>query len=366
MSKLFVVEGGRTKVLENQNFDNEKLLQDVLEKFPEFIALDDLGAAEPFMVIGREVATPAGYIDVLCIDGEGILTVIETKLARNSQIRREVIGQVLEYVAQVSKWSVHDVLMVASKYFQSPNIDGDHRKLSLLEKLASVDDGDITADDIYEKIESNLRKGLIKVIIASDTIPDTLRDTVIFINSFSNFDIYVLQVQAFVKDGLQIYAPTIFGLTRKAGRDVNTESFLWSEESFFNAISHFDQEAVDVIKDLYEFSKENAYQVRWGRGKVIGSFSFVVKVGEKIFTVFSVYTSGEAGHISFSFGNMTDVFSNEKLSNFRNELNRLPGVNLTEEVVFGGKYPSIKIEPGLKKEESDSFKNAVLALISGE
>ncbi len=68
------------------------------------MALDDLGVSEPFVVIGREVATPAGYIDVLCIDGEGVLTVIETKLARNSQIRREVVGQVLEYVAQVSKW----------------------------------------------------------------------------------------------------------------------------------------------------------------------------------------------------------------------------------------------------------------------
>jgi len=123
---------------------------------------------------------------------------------------------------------------------------------------------------------------------------------------------------------------------------------------------------VDVIKDLYEFSKENAYQVRWGRGKVVGSFSFVIKVGEKIFTVFSVYTSGEAGNISFGFGNMIDVFSNEKLSNFRNELNRLPGVNLKEELVFGGKYPTITIAPGLKKEELDRFKSAVLALVSGE
>ncbi len=48
------------------------------------------------------MATKAGYIDVLCIDGDGVLTVIETKLARNSQIRREVVGQVLEYVAQLS------------------------------------------------------------------------------------------------------------------------------------------------------------------------------------------------------------------------------------------------------------------------
>ena len=96
MKRLFIVEGGKTRVLVNKDFDNESLLQDILEKFPEFVALEDLGVSEPFVVIGREVATPAGYIDVLCIDGEGVLTVIETKLARNPQIRREVVGQVLE------------------------------------------------------------------------------------------------------------------------------------------------------------------------------------------------------------------------------------------------------------------------------
>ena len=56
MSKLFVVEGSQTKVLDQKAFDNEKLLQDVVEKFPEVIALEDLGVQEPFIVIGREVA----------------------------------------------------------------------------------------------------------------------------------------------------------------------------------------------------------------------------------------------------------------------------------------------------------------------
>ena len=85
MSKLFIVEGNQTKVLDQKAFDNETLLQDLVERFPEVIAQDDLGVTEPFIVIGREVATKAGYIDVLCIDGDGVLSVIETKLARNSQ-----------------------------------------------------------------------------------------------------------------------------------------------------------------------------------------------------------------------------------------------------------------------------------------
>lgn len=219
MNRLFIVEGGKTRVLVNKDFDNESLLQDILEKFPEFVALEDLGVSEPFVVIGREVATPAGYIDVLCIDGEGVLTVIETKLARNPQIRREVVGQVLEYVAQLSKWKAQDVIQVANQYFQSSSDTGGTGGATLTDLLKSTSEPEemLSPGDVYERIENNLRKGRIKVVIASDAIPETLKDTVNFINSFSNFDIYVLQVQLFKKDDLEIYAPAIFGFARKAG-----------------------------------------------------------------------------------------------------------------------------------------------------
>jgi hypothetical protein len=38
-------------------------------------------------------------LDHLLVDQEGILTLVETKLAENPESRREVIGQVLEYAA---------------------------------------------------------------------------------------------------------------------------------------------------------------------------------------------------------------------------------------------------------------------------
>jgi len=151
MTKLFILEGGKTRVLEEQGFDNEKLLQDVLEKFPEFIALDDLGVVEPFIVIGREVKTPAGYIDVLCIDGDGVLTVIETKLARNAQIRREVIGQVLEYVAQLNKWKAQDVIQAANKYFKSLSNQDNLKYNNLFELISGSDKEDeIGLEQMYE------------------------------------------------------------------------------------------------------------------------------------------------------------------------------------------------------------------------
>lgn len=364
MTKLFIVEGGKTQVLEKQSFDNEKLLQDILERFPEVIALDDLGVSEPFIVIGREVATPAGYIDVLCIDGEGVLTIVETKLARNSQIRREVIGQVLEYVAQVSKWRAQDVIQIANQYFQSEGAPNEVKNFSLLDVLKNTaEQEELIPSEIYDKIDNNLRKGWIKIVIASDTIPETLRDTVIFINSFSNFDIFVLQVQSFKKGNLQIYASTIFGFTSKQNTGLLTERIHWDEDSFFSAISHLSQKVFNTIKNLLEFSRQYASEIRWGRGKVHGSFSFVAEVGGKRFTVFSVFTYGESGTLSLNFGNMRGIINDDELNTFRNNLNKLPGVQLSEEAVTEGKYPTISISSLLKEEDFDIFKSAVKTLI---
>ncbi len=355
MAKLFVVGEGKTQILEPQSFDNESILQDILEKFPEVTALDELGVSEPFLVIGREVATPAGYIDVLCIDGDGVLTVIETKLARNAQIRREVVGQVLEYVAQVSKWRAQEVVQVANQYFRSCETNTNQ---SLIELLSETTDaaGNVDPSSIYDKIDDNLRKGKMKVVIASDSIPDTLRDTISFINSYSNFDIFVMQVKSYIKDNLQIFAPTIFGLTRKVSSGLERDKIQWDEERFFDALSHLSQDKVNAIKEIYEFSPE----IRWGTGKVHGSFSYLTELEGRKITIFSVFASGD---ISINFGNMTNI-DHSKTMSFRNELNGIQGVNLPEEAVTGGKYPSFNIGLLSGNDSMSIFKSAVKTLTS--
>lgn len=362
MNRLFIVEGGKTRVLVNKDFDNESLLQDILEKFPEFVALEDLGVSEPFVVIGREVATPAGYIDVLCIDGEGVLTVIETKLARNPQIRREVVGQVLEYVAQLSKWKAQDVIQVANQYFQSSSDTGGTGGATLTDLLKSTSEPEemLSPGDVYERIENNLRKGRIKVVIASDAIPETLKDTVNFINSFSNFDIYVLQVQLFKKDDLEIYAPAIFGFARKAG--VGTpERRLWNEVTFFDALANIDGIIVQTIREIYEFCKQDAVAIKWGTGKVNGSFSFAAEKEGKVFTVISVWTTED---ITVNFGNMKGIIKEEALDAFRLVLNRLPHINFSKEIITEGKYPSFSLNSLQKLEDLETFKTAVRNLLA--
>lgn len=361
MSKLFFMDGEQIKLLDQIVFENEALLQDLLERFPQVIALDDIGVTEPFIVIGREVETKAGFIDVLCIDGNGVLTVIETKLARNSQIQREVIGQILEYVAQLTKWQAQDVVALANKYIASQyNNTGDSTKT--LRDLLMREQGEEAIEiSIEEKIATNLIEGKIKLVIASDKIPDTLKDTVIFINNFSKFDIYVLQIQSYHKDQLQIYAPTVFGYTRKTIGDRTSDGAQWDEKGFLESIKNLDQEAYKVAKDLYAFCKEEAEVVKWGEGKY-SSYGYNVKSSLKNFNIFMFENIGDNGQISIYFGAMKGVVAPEELHVFRQKLNQLPGVNLSTDMVDKEKYPSIPLKSLLIPKYFELFKEEVLRL----
>jgi len=59
----------------------------------------------PLISIGREVPTNAGSIDNLYLSSQGYLILVETKLWRNPEARREVVGQIIDYAKEISKWS---------------------------------------------------------------------------------------------------------------------------------------------------------------------------------------------------------------------------------------------------------------------
>ena len=88
----------------------------------------------------------------------------------------------MECVGQVSKWRAQDVIQVASRYFQSESAPIEMRNRSLFDVLRgdAEPEGELLPDELYDRIDNNLRKGRVKIVIASDMIPETLKDTVTY------------------------------------------------------------------------------------------------------------------------------------------------------------------------------------------
>ncbi len=90
-------------------FSNEKQLQSLIHEHPEVLTsgLFDIarqinGEEVPNLIsLGREIPLQSGALDNLFIDANGILTVVECKLYSNSEIRREVYSQAVNYLADI-------------------------------------------------------------------------------------------------------------------------------------------------------------------------------------------------------------------------------------------------------------------------
>ncbi len=74
------------------DFHDEDWVQELLFAHPQLIPFDEFGSEfSGSVAVAREVESGAGPIDILYINADGLLTLVETKLWRNPQSRRDVV-----------------------------------------------------------------------------------------------------------------------------------------------------------------------------------------------------------------------------------------------------------------------------------
>jgi hypothetical protein len=89
----------------------EKTLRDLLYDNPEALPVHEFDPGYGRLVtVAKELNIPGvGFIDVLLMDERGRLVVVECKLWRNPQARREVVGQILDYARELARYSYEDL-----------------------------------------------------------------------------------------------------------------------------------------------------------------------------------------------------------------------------------------------------------------
>ena len=350
MGKILLIDGETIKTLDKLKFTEESKLQDYLEKYPSLIPLGEIVEEAPdLLCIGREVTVPSGAIDLLFIDKDGLLTIVETKLIKNPEIRRTVIGQLIEYASYISQWNADDIYRMANEYLKS-NLD---------EEIQKIREGKAVDEDLRSNIEQNLKNGKIRLLIAVDELVEPLRVTVTFLNSYSNFEILLLQVSSFEENKeRKVLIPSIFGYVTKT-RPPRKQ---WDERRFFDVIKErFDTQMVNAVTNLYEFTKSKADEVSWGTGVSDGSFTFRRSRHGINVSIFAVYSSG---YIQFNFLDMINKgVEEEAIESFRAKLNKIPLVSLPKKAGSeGGKYPNVRADFITNAANLKSLQDAVLSL----
>jgi len=276
MAKILLIDGEDIKALDKVKFIEEGKLQDYLEKYPSLIPLADIvEGASDLLCIGREVGAGPSAIDLLFIDKDGLLTIVETKLAKNPEARRTVIGQIIEYASYISQWTADNVYRIANEYLKS-NLD---------EVMGNM------GEDFRSNIEQNLRKGKMLLIIAVDELIEPLRATVTFLNSHSNFDILLLQVSNFEESkSRKVLIPSLFGYAQKA--ETTTRPPKINEDIFLTRCRENEHKSTEILyskaKALTEKRSANGDFMNWG----VSGYSYNISWNGHSEVIFVSYGNG--------------------------------------------------------------------------
>lgn len=89
---------------------SEKWFQELLYANPSLIPIDEIEEVfGPLIPLARELPTSPGRVDVAYISPSGYITLVETKLFRNPEARRQVVAQIVSYAAAMSQWTYADL-----------------------------------------------------------------------------------------------------------------------------------------------------------------------------------------------------------------------------------------------------------------
>jgi hypothetical protein len=146
---------------------DEDWLQDLVYRHPASLPVGDIDASFAGMVpVCREMPTPVGPMDVVYVTRDGRPVIVEAKLWRNPEARRKVIGQVLDYAKELSRWGVEnfDAAVRRTRHAE----DGGSPK-GLLEILELGKDSPEAAQ-FHDSLTRNLQRGDILLLIVGDGI----------------------------------------------------------------------------------------------------------------------------------------------------------------------------------------------------
>lgn len=141
---------------------SEDWLQRLLHQAPSLLPLRDVDdrIEPPLVSLGREVPTPVGPIDNLFISRNGYLVVVETKLWRNPEARRQVVAQLIDYAAHVRKWRFTDLEDLSRR------VDPGNDK-PLYER---VKPDDVDQHEWIDRVNENLVRGRMCLLVVGDGI----------------------------------------------------------------------------------------------------------------------------------------------------------------------------------------------------
>ena len=211
-------EGNLSEMIE-ERFDTEDALQMLIADHPTLLAGEQINPSDPprFILVKREkgIADRANArhhrwaIDHVLIDQNAVPTLVEVKRGENTDIRRKVVGQMLEYAAHASQtWETTELRDRFEEDAQNRGSDPN----DLLGQLLGEKDPD--SDQFWGHVAERLAATRLRLLFVADQIPDELARIVAFLNrQMRDVEVLAVEIKQFRGETGQILVPHVIGRT---------------------------------------------------------------------------------------------------------------------------------------------------------
>ena len=211
---LYRKNGGVWTSPADSGYTNESQLQEMICKFP--VLLPGVSADS---YVCSEFETGSGPIDIVIINAnDGSITLVECKLAKNPEVRRKILGQIIDYAASISNLSFDE-------FHQRWKARGGTDLI-----IKETPKGPLSLG-----VTNNLESARFTLLLAVDEINEPLKQMVIYINkkTDSSMRVALIELARHSTDDSEILIPQTFGYEAlKPQVDAYEQREPWSKADF--------------------------------------------------------------------------------------------------------------------------------------
>ena len=262
-------EGGRLEPLQEEPFSSEDEIQALIAERPELLDGEQILPDSPrrWILITREKGIPEApgsgalwAIDHLIVDQDAVPTLVEVKRAENPEIRRTIVGQMLEYAAHASRtWTAEELRKAFEESSSADGVDPEEVLGRLLQTQGKPD-----ADSFWQDVATNLSAKRLRLLFVADKLPDPLQRVVEFLNEqMPNIEVLAVEIKQFRGGSMQTLVPRVIGRTAKTPRRGSGSSQpRLTRESFLAGFSV--HEVRTAAARLLDVAHNNGATFEWG------------------------------------------------------------------------------------------------------
>ena len=185
-------------------------------------------------------------------------TLVEVKRGSNPEIRRSIVGQLLEYAAHASNtWSVEEM---REAFVSNAAARGRDPLVELATFLKSEDEQ--SEERFWEDVSTNLAAKRMRLLFIADAIPDPLARVAEFLNAqMPKIDVMAVEIKRFTGKTGQTLVPRVIGRTSATSVRNRSRSRM-SHDTFLSRFC--DEQAKKLAERLVSIAIEEGGEVYYG------------------------------------------------------------------------------------------------------